>query len=172
MREDIRQWTSVVDSLSPDVSVKYNVVTGLPMKFSANALELLLDMVVDRLRGTTHDGGTGTARLDRLREASAPFTGELECATRRYAACISVVHAGSFSQQTLLLVSQGSSWCDLSHTSAPRGTRKCVPVCVFDVLAWPLQVGPMGLATMQTIFTTRCRPPMPTVADPAQAGIS
>ena len=37
MKEDIRQWTSVVDSLSPDVSVKYNGVTGLPSKFSANA---------------------------------------------------------------------------------------------------------------------------------------
>jgi hypothetical protein len=103
MKEDTRQWTSVVDSLCPDVPVAYNDVTGLPMKFSANALELLLDMVVDRLRGTTHDGGAGTTRMDRLRKAPAPFTGELECATRRYAACISAVHAGSFSQQAPLL---------------------------------------------------------------------
>ena len=38
MRGNIRQWRSVVDSLGPDVPVKYNPASGLPMKFSANAL--------------------------------------------------------------------------------------------------------------------------------------
>ena len=102
MKEEIRQWTSVVDSLAPDVSVKYDSATGLPSKFSANALYLLLDMVVDRLHGTTNDGGAGTARMYRLQQASAPFTGEVECATHRYSQCVSAVHAGSFGQQPLL----------------------------------------------------------------------
>ena len=38
MRGNIRQWRSVFDSLGPDVPVKYNPASGLPMKFSANAL--------------------------------------------------------------------------------------------------------------------------------------
>jgi hypothetical protein len=93
MKVRICQWRSALDSLSVDVPVKYSSKTGLPLKFSANALGLLLDLVVDRLRGTTHDGGAGTARMGRLQRADALFTGEPECAARLYAGCISRVHA-------------------------------------------------------------------------------
>jgi hypothetical protein len=103
MKASIRQWRSTVDSLGVDVLVRYKENLGLPMKFSANALALLLDMVVDRLHGTTADGAAGSSRMDRLTAANAPFTGQLECATLRYKECISTVHAGAFALPVPLL---------------------------------------------------------------------
>jgi hypothetical protein len=98
MKVRIRQWRSTLDSLSADVLVKYNPTTGLPLKFSANALGLLLDLVVDRLRGTSDDDDAGAARMKRLQQAHAPFTGEAASAARLYAGCISRVHAETFAQ--------------------------------------------------------------------------
>ena len=88
----IRALKPVLDGLSPDISVKYRENSGLPMKFSANAFGLLLDLVVDRLYGTTDNDAAGAARMKRLDDAGAPFTGAHPSATLRCAACIREVH--------------------------------------------------------------------------------
>jgi hypothetical protein len=169
VRDNIRQWRSVVDSLGPDVPVKYNQASGLPMKFSANALGLLLDLVVDRLRGTTHDGGAGTARMGRLQRADAPFTGEPECAARLYAGCISRVHAETFAQQVPLLrdAQERNSAPPLLPLVAQPSTLPQVPSSLGAVFGQPSTWDMAVAQGMRTVVqATNASPPQTATANP------
>jgi hypothetical protein len=110
-------------------------------------------MVVDRLRGTIDDAGAGTARMVRLQHAEAPFTGELECAARRYAGCISEVHAGAFNQQAPLLgdAQERNSAPPVLPLLAPPSTLPQVPPslgAVFGQMSWADQQKAKGLVTV------------------------
>ena len=163
MRVIARQWRSAVDSLGADVPVKYNPASGLPMKFSANALGLLLDLVVDRLRGTTHDDGAGTARMGRLQQAHAPFTGESECAARLYAGCISKVHAETFAQQIPLPrdAQERNSATLLPQATQPSPLLR-VPSSLGSVFGQPSTWDMAVAQGMRTVVqTTTANPPLP-----------
>ena len=103
----IRALKPVLDGLSSNKSVKYRENSGLPMKFSANAFGLLLDLVVDRLYGTTDDDAAGAARMKRLDDAGAPFTGAHQSAALRYAACIKEIHEQNFDPQSAFILREG-----------------------------------------------------------------
>jgi hypothetical protein len=121
---------------------------------------LLLDMVVDRLHGTTHDGGAGTARMHRLQQASAPFTGEVECATHRYSQCVSVVHAGSFGQQPLLQgdTQERNTAPTVLPLLAPPGVQHSLEA-PFGQLSWADKAAASG--TIKVVLTNPPVPPVP-----------
>ena len=163
MKVRICQWRLALGSLSADVSVKYTTKNGFPLKFSANALGLLLDLVVDRLRGTTHDGGAGTARMGRLQRADAPFTGEPECAARLYAGCISRAHAETFAQQIPLpRDAQERNSAPLLPLVTQPSTLLRVPSSLGAVFGQPSTWDISVARGMRTVVpTTTANPPLP-----------
>ena len=108
MKVRICQFRLDLGSLSAAVPVKYTAEHGFPLKFSAVALGLLLDLVVDRLRGTVDDDDVGTIRMRRLQQASVPLTDESECAARRHADCITKIHTETFARPQPILLSKDS----------------------------------------------------------------